>query len=87
MQVTITNNTDIDISVSNDVDIDLSVDDNSFDIGKLPDTYTGEHVVTPAFIEQVLETAHKQLKRDVHVLEIPVSTVSNIYGGETVTIG
>lgn len=75
------------VTINNEVDISLDVNDNSFDLEKARETYSGGYVVTPSFVEQVLDTDRKKMKEDVTVLEIPVSTVSNQWGGETVTIG
>jgi len=82
-----TNTVDIDVSTSSEVDIDLSIDDMTFDLAKQLELYTGEYIVTPAWEEQELDTAYKRMKHGVTVLEIPVSTVTNAAGGETVTIG
>ena len=87
MHVTIDNDVDIGVVVSNDVDIDLDVDDNTIDLAEERPPYTGSYVVTPSFLVQELETASKRMTDDVTVLDIPFSCVSNVYGGETVTIG
>lgn len=51
-------------------------------------TYMGETIVTPkAFASTTLETAHKSVYDDIHVLEIPYNEVSNESGGYTVSIG
>ena len=87
MQVRINNDVDIGVNVNNDVDISLDVNDGSIDLAKQLDPYTGSYVVTPSSVEQVLATKQKRMTNDVTVLEIPFSSVSNIYGGNTVTIG
>ena len=49
--------------------------------------YEGEYEVTPKIFKQTLQTAHKILKEDVCVKEIPYYEVSNNSGGSTVYIG
>lgn len=48
--------------------------------------YTGEVEVTPTSGEQLLETKNKKLKDNITVHATPYSSVSNPYGGNTVTI-
>lgn len=56
--------------------------------GKIFPVYTGETDVIPKINEvQILETKDKRMTEDVTVHEISVSSVSNPYGGQTVTIG
>lgn len=68
-------------------------DSESFELfisdgGSYVPVYTGEYTVKPKlYLEQTLETEGKQMLDDVTVLEIPVTTTSNIYGGKTVVIG
>ena len=47
--------------------------------------FDGPYEVTPAVYEQSLPTAHKMMRDDVTVFEIPYAEVSNVYG-TTVTI-
>ena len=49
--------------------------------------YTGPYAVTPAASEQVLATEQRIMRRNVVIREIPYHRVSNIQGGDTVTIG
>lgn len=50
--------------------------------------YTGETVIIPKIAEdQVLQTAMKTVTENITVKEIPVHTVSNPQGGNTVYIG
>ena len=49
--------------------------------------YTGNYEVTPTFSEQTLETLGKRMTADVTVHQIPVTTTTNPYGGNTVVIG
>lgn len=51
------------------------------------DYYDGNTVVIPNFTLNVLKTAGKKMRSSVYVLPIPVSTVSNPQGGNTVFIG
>lgn len=78
----------IDVTVNpRVVDIDLDVNEREIDLAQERDPYTGQYIVTPSFLVQELDTARKRMTDDVTVLEIPVSTVTNEYGGETVTFG
>ena len=49
--------------------------------------YDGEYEVIPNFLLQTLETEGLGMREDVHVHAIPVETVINEGGGNTVTIG
>lgn len=50
--------------------------------------YEGPYEVVPQlYYGTVLETADKVAKRNITVSEIPVQSVSNPAGGQTVTIG
>lgn len=51
------------------------------------DTYKGDYEVIPKVNKQVLETKNKTMTDDVTVLEIPFSSVDNLSGGQTITIG
>lgn len=55
--------------------------------GDTCERYVGEHDVVPNFEQQVLPTKDKKMSEDVTVQAIPVSTVSNLSGGNTVFIG
>lgn len=63
--------------------------DSSIKVVQLPaeNPYEGEYEVTPSVDPQVLETAHKTMKRDVEIKAIPFYNVSNASGGSTVYIG
>lgn len=49
--------------------------------------YSGAYSVVPSVNEQTLETATKLMTDNVTVTEIPMYSVSNISGGNTVYIG
>ena len=49
--------------------------------------YEGEYVVIPKSYEQMLDTDYKVMQDDVTVEKIPYSSVENIQGGLTITIG
>lgn len=49
--------------------------------------YEGEYTVTPALSAQSLPTAGKTMREDVQIREIPIESVSNTAGGQTVIIG
>ena len=49
--------------------------------------YEGETVVMPTFGFKVLETENKTVRTDIFVLPIPVYSVANPQGGNTVFIG
>ena len=51
------------------------------------ETYTGDYIVIPTAVAQVLDTDHKLLLDDVTVTAIPYTEVSNPSGGYTVSIG
>ena len=71
-----------------DVD-EIKVGFSTVDIRYLTDMpwYEGPYEVTPKITDQTLPTAQKAMNYDVHILEIPYSTVSNNSGGLTATIG
>lgn len=73
---------------SNQIDIPFSTDTViNVEVVDVPE-YTGEYVVTPLAYEQtILETTGLRMTDDVTVLEIPIVSVSNPSGGNTVTIG
>lgn len=52
-----------------------------------PDTYDGACEITPSLEEQVLPTAQKVMPSDITIKQIPITTVSNTSGGNTVIIG
>ena len=73
--------------------IELSESSQDFEIelvgggsGRLP-TYTGEYVVEPRKVEQVLETKNKSMRDDVTVNPIFYAETSNLGGGLTAVIG
>ena len=51
------------------------------------DWYDGEYDVTPMLTDQTLLTRDKLMRNNVTVREIPVTSTSNPYGGQTVVIG
>lgn len=50
-------------------------------------SYEGQYIVDPKFVEQKLETAHKIMTDDVTVKQIPYAEVDNQSGGTTFYIG
>jgi len=51
------------------------------------DYYEGSTFIIPDFIGAMLETANKKMRTNVIVSRIPVNTVTNPQGGNTVIIG
>lgn len=51
------------------------------------ESYDGEYIVNPNFVEQILETKYKMMKDDVVIEPITVSKTTNPSGGNTVYIG
>ena len=49
--------------------------------------YEGDTFLIPNFVGRVLETAEKKMRTSVVMIPIPVQSVSNPQGGNTVTIG
>lgn len=49
--------------------------------------YDGDYTVTPSANEQILETAQKKMDKNVTIIAIPYSEVTNNSGGLTVSIG
>lgn len=49
--------------------------------------YHGEYNVTPKVIEQELKTKSKLMSENIIVKKIPYSSVDNLSGGQTLTIG
>lgn len=56
------------------------------DISHLPQ-YDGPYEVTPRVTAQTLPTARKILTDDLTVREIPITSVANAAGGNTIIIG
>lgn len=57
----------------------------SVDLAQTP--YSGPYEVDPRKVEQILDTAHKSMARDVTVNAIAYIEVGNLSGGTTATIG
>ena len=55
--------------------------------GSQLENYEGPYEVTPKITAQTLETKQKFMDKDIQIREIPYYRVSNIKGGDTVTIG
>lgn len=75
------------------VPIELTESSQEFEIelvgggsGRLP-YYTGEYVVDPRKVEQVLETKNKSMRDDVTVNPIFYAETTNLSGGLTAVIG
>lgn len=49
--------------------------------------YEGEYEVTPKLVEQTLLTKNKLMREDMVIKTIPITTVGNNSGGNTVIIG
>jgi hypothetical protein len=78
---------------SQSFDLSLSVSSKDFDVelvgggsGRLP-YYTGEYVVDPRKVEQILETRNKSMREDVTINPIFYAETSNTSGGLTAVIG
>lgn len=51
------------------------------------DTYTGEYIFKPKYVEQTLETKDKVMNNNVLFKEITIHKTENKSGGYTVNIG
>ena len=51
------------------------------------DYYEGSTFIIPDFVGAMLETANKKIRTNILVSRIPVNTVANPQGGNTVIIG
>lgn len=72
----------LELSIGDDAEgIVLSIDES----GAAP-SYTGAYEVTPSRAEQVLATAHRTMRRNVTIHEIPFYETTNPYG-KTYVIG
>ena len=49
--------------------------------------YSGSYEVTPKLKEQILQTSEKVMREDLKIKEIPITTVTNSSGGNTIIIG
>ena len=56
-------------------------------IGGDTEEYKGAYEVTPKLEAQTLPTALKVMRNDIEIKEIPITTVTNTSGGNTVIIG
>ncbi|MBR0127422.1 MAG: hypothetical protein IJL99_04090 [Firmicutes bacterium] len=93
LDTTIEQETDIDVDVDLDgaefMLVELTQGDEflcEFSTGVSSGDYEGPYEVTPTASEQTLATENKTMEANVTVHATPYSEVSNIYGGETVTI-
>lgn len=88
----------INISLSFDneeLDADINIDGEFVaDFGEITEIHTGHlpyyegsYSVVPRKAEQVLETENKSMKENVKISPITYSSVDNLFGGQTVTIG
>lgn len=50
------------------------------------ETYKGFYNVIPQIDKQILETANKYMKKNMEIMGIPIYTVENLAGGDTVHI-
>ncbi len=55
--------------------------------GVVADLYEGAYTITPKLEPQIMATKNKMMQNNVTIEKIPVSTVSNSAGGNTVIIG
>lgn len=76
--------------------IELSLDNEEIvaDFGEITEVnsnhlpwYEGQYEVQPKKTEQVLETENKSMIANVKINPISYSSVDNVFGGQTVTIG
>ena len=74
---TLTGNLSTDIPLQGVASVGLSATPSSYPF------YKGEYEVVPKRQEQVLDTDNKILTKDITVVEIPYSEVSNLGGGST----
>ncbi len=51
------------------------------------EVYEGPYTAKPALDAQTLHTAGKVMQKNVQIEEIPITTVSNTAGGNTIIIG
>lgn len=51
------------------------------------EVYEGDYEVTPSLQAQTLPTSQKVMLNDMKIRKIPITTVSNTSGGNTVIIG
>ena len=70
---------------SNDMGFDMNF--KNFQTVTDAETYEGDYEVTPKTTAQVLDTGQKFMAEDVTVHKIPFHKVSNLNGGNTITIG
>lgn len=82
---------DIEFRESEEFTFDMIEDDNIYadivDTFLESERYTGEYIVTPDFVQQILDTKQKLMLDDVTVKKIPVSETHNPFGGITISIG
>lgn len=76
----------LDIDMLGGSDLRLDVELVGGGSGRLP-YYTGDYVVDPRKVEQVLETKNKSMRDDVTVNPIFYAETSNLSGGLTAVIG
>lgn len=76
----------IDIQVEQDEDIKVDIDGIFIATGEYKH-YEGEYSVKPKLEKQTLKTQGLVMDFDLDVEEIPIATVSNSSGGNTVIIG
>ena len=80
---------DVDLDGAKFMLVELTQEDEftvEFSAGVSSGDYEGPYEVTPMAREQTLATENKTMESNVTVHATPYSEVSNIYGGETVTI-
>ncbi len=82
IEVTFENATIIPVELSQSEEFVCEFDAGASQTGD----YDGPYEVTPTASEQTLPTENKTMERNVTVHATPYSEVSNIYGGNTVTI-
>ena len=78
-----------DINVDNALEQEVKVTQDVIIVPMYKDVtlYEGDYEVTPKLEEQTLSTANKFMQNDVKINKIPITTVSNSSGGNTVIIG
>lgn len=76
----------IEVEVLEQSTVEVQVESELVPVGDY-ELYDGEYSVTPKFEEQKLHTKNLVMDNDMTVASIPIVTVSNPSGGNTIIIG
>ena len=79
--------TPIEVPITKQKQINVEIGKAIIYSGASYPTYTGAYEMMPSFNEKELQTKNKVLEENVVFHAIPVYSVSNPAGGNTVTIG